>query len=525
MKTTAFGWSLAFPVTLMSSRSITQHLSVLIASSIIRAIFATLIVEPVSAQLFSPGIDSVPTSRVPAQFTPAQNYRARGPVDVTRLRQPQQEQYTLAADDILGVFVEGVLGELGENPPVHFPPPGSDLKPGLGYPVPVRADGTLALPLIDPLPVAGLTLPQAEALIKRAYAQGDQPFVAASSARILVSLLAKRTYRVYVIREDDPGSSARSINQQRGATRRSDRSGRGTVLQMEAGQNDLLNALIETGGFPGVNAKDEIRVERERQQQVPDEAAFQSGTTQFNSAANGTPGSSTSGFSEFPRSGAANIHRQNFSGRRVDNRADSVASRSMSARPMVSGAMASESMNASPMNTGSHTRSTESHFYRSNQGGFTGQFRQGTSTPRAELRDGDTIYVDAKPTEVYYTGGLLGGGEFPLPRDRKLDVFEAVSIAGGPVGAAQGAGQGGPGGIPSLPPTELIVLRQQQQGPQFGNGQIAIAVDMNRVLNNPAERIPVAPGDTLILRYKRAEALGNFGIGVFNTYGLRQLIR
>ena len=64
------------------------------------------------------------------------------------------------------------------------------------------------------------------------------------------------------------------------------------------------------------------------------------------------------------------------------------------------------------------------------------------------LNDGDIVYIESRETEVFYTGGLLQGGEFPLPRDYDLDVLGAMAIAGqGAYGSAAGGGGGGGGGL------------------------------------------------------------------------------
>ena len=107
--------------------------------------------------LFSP-IDTIPAARVPAQFL-AEPQANKRPIDVARLRQVKPEFYTLDADDVLGVFVEGVLGNFEETPPVNIPPPDSDLPPAIGFPVPVREDGTMSLPSIKPIPCLLYTSP------------------------------------------------------------------------------------------------------------------------------------------------------------------------------------------------------------------------------------------------------------------------------------------------------------------------------------------------------------------------------
>ena len=96
-----------------------------------------------------------------------------------------------------------------------------------------------------------------------------------------------------------------------------------------------------------------------------------------------------------------------------------------------------------------------------------------------------------------------------LPRDTDLDVLEAVSRAGR---ISQSAG--------SVQPSDLLVIRRRSDGQQ-----INIRVDLNRTMNDPSQRILVAPGDTLLLRHKPSEKIGNVGIGIFNTYGIRGLTR
>ena len=136
------------------------------------------------------------------------------------------------------------------------------------------------------------------------------------------------------------------------------------------------------------------------------------------------------------------------------------------------------------------------------------------------LQDGDVVFVDTRDTEVYYTGGLLGGGERPLPRDYDLDVLGAVAIAGVGAGVTNQTGGFLNRTVQTLPPTELIVLRRLP-----GNRQIAIKVDLTEAVNDPRTRILVAAGDTLLLRFKAEEELINFAYGVFFTFGIRELFR
>lgn len=406
--------------------------------------------------LFSP-IDTIPAHRVPRQFL-AEPQANKVPIDFARLRQDQPEFYTLDSEDVLGVFIENVLGEFGSAPPVQIPDPNSDLPPAIGFPVPIRDDGTVSLPLVDPIPVRGLTVQQAEALITRAYREGQNPILI-KRGRIIVTQLRKRTNRVFVVRQDN--SLSQRGNQFQGQSRsnavndRNDRSSRGFVLQLPAGQNDVFTALSQSGGIPGVNAKAEIRILRGNRLQTAQRDAR---------------------IAEFYRS----------------NQADQF--------PFgIVPAVADES-------------NTLKIPLRLNPGEIP-NFRPEDII----LKNGDIVYVDSRETDVYYTGGLLGGGEFPLPRDYDLDVLSAVSVSRFGIGTAQSTGLVG-GSVQQTQPSELVLLRRIP-----GDRQLAIRIDLNDAVNDPQQRLLIKAGDTLILRFKPQEELLNFASATFFTFGLRQL--
>ena len=128
------------------------------------------------------------------------------------------------------------------------------------------------------------------------------------------------------------------------------------------------------------------------------------------------------------------------------------------------------------------------------------------------LYDGDIVFIESRDTDVYFIGGLLGGGQFSLPRDRDLRVLEAVSVAqGGRVTSAGSQGLQSAGGISALnrdvtpSASHLIVLRQ------VGCGQtMTIEVDLYKALRYPHENILVKPRDMLILQYTPIEATAAF---------------
>ena len=155
--------------------------------------------QSANAQIFSPRIPSVPASQLPRSYP---QRTETSPVNAALLRNRPSKKYFLDADDVLGIFIEGILGNLDEMPPVQLPDPNSDLPPSIGYPVAVRADGTISLPLVEPIAVRGLTIIQVEELIKSRYLDADRPILKPEN-RILVSLMRKRTVSVYVIRGDE----------------------------------------------------------------------------------------------------------------------------------------------------------------------------------------------------------------------------------------------------------------------------------------------------------------------------------
>jgi len=127
---------------------------------------------------------------------------SREPINFTRLRQEPPPVYLLGPRDILGIYIEGVLGKRDEAPPFYFPTD-PDSPPAIGFPMPVREDGTLSLPLIPPILVEGLTIAQAEHEIREAYTV-TQRLLPPEQARISVNLVKRRRYSVTVVREDAP---------------------------------------------------------------------------------------------------------------------------------------------------------------------------------------------------------------------------------------------------------------------------------------------------------------------------------
>jgi len=416
-------------------------------------------------------IRGVPARRLPPQFlaTPKNNLV---PIDVARLSQEPPREYLLDKGDILGVYIEGILPSSAPDqvptlPPVHFPDKDSLLPPSLGYPVPVVEDGTISLPLIKPLNVAGLTVQQVRDLIRRAYF--DSKILNDTQLRVftpIVSLLQERSYNIVVVRQDSSGGGGQGGYISGGT----DESATGKALRLKAYQNDVLHALMETGGLPGLNAKNEIQILRANRadQRKRDEFVRQFYATFYNNN-NCNPCVCPPPLPDDP----------------------SIVKIPLRLPPGVTPAFRPEDI---------------------------------------ILQEGDIVYIESRDREVYYTGGLLPGGEHKLPRDYDLDVIGAMALAGqiGGIGG-QGGGQGGGGmgmgmggnfaaGLGGVPPGNLYIIRKTPC-----DGQVTIQVDLARAINNPRERPLVQPGDILILQYKCEEELLNFGLGTFFTFGIQQL--
>lgn len=170
------------------------------------------------------------------------------PLNAKHLRQQPPAFYLLSDNDILGLFIEGVLGDFDEGITPNGAPivrMAAEKVPMIGYPVPIRDDGTLSLPLIEPIPVRGLTIQQVEKLIQRAYKEGKTPVIK-PEGRIIVTLVRERTYNVTVVRRDGASTQYSS-------------------LKLPAYKNDVFNALAKTGGMPGISSAAKVFVMRSDQ--------------------------------------------------------------------------------------------------------------------------------------------------------------------------------------------------------------------------------------------------------------------
>lgn len=432
------------------------------------AVAASVVVTALSGcSALTQPINGVPADRLPPQFF-AEPKNDLIPVDIALLSIEPPRDYQISGGDILGIYVEGVLpfnppNQPPEPPPVNFPDSESTLPPSIGYPIAVQDDGTLSLPLIEPLDVEGLTLEQVRDAIRDKYI--DEDILRPEKARPIVTIIQERTYDVIVVREDGAGGqNGGGLNNQsllagfiRGG---SDRSASGGLVKLPAYKNDILHALVETGGLPGLNAKNEVKVLRASRADQRMRAQFMQQWNVQRQLMLQDPCACPPPLPEDP----------------------SILRIPLRLKPGVMPNISEEDV---------------------------------------VLDDGDIVYIESRETEVFYTGGLLNGGEFPLPRDYDLDVLGAIAIAGSSIGGtASQFGVSVGRGIQGVPPGQLYILRKDGCG-----GQVAIEVDLTSAINNPRQRPLVQAGDVLILQYKCEEEAINFGLTTFFTFGLAELLR
>ena len=404
------------------------------------------------ASITNPVADAIPVRRIPPELLGRPREEEKT-IPLTLLRQKPPDVYRLEPGDVLGVWIEGILGEKGQAPPVRTPEAGSNLPPALGFPIPVREDGTLPLPYINPVQVRGMSLAEVQEAIINAYTAKSQKleFLKPGAERVLVSLMRPRQYQVLVVRQDSGGL----VVGQAGVIGNTKR-GTGASIELPAYENDVLNALSRTGGLPGLDAVNEVVIQR---------GAGGSG---------GSLGTLLSDPLALPCERTA-------------------------------GAQAGETIRI-PL-----------------------RLRPGEEPPFTPqdivLRSGDIVFIEARDTELFYTGGLLPPRQFVLPRDYDLDVVQAVSLVSGPLvnGGVNQSNLSGSilqGGLGFPSPSLLTVIRKVP-----GGGQVAIRVDLNRALRDPRERILVQSGDFLILQETLGESIGRYVSAVLRFNFLGTIVR
>lgn len=210
------------------------------------------------ASLTVPGADGVPVRLAPPELV-APVHAPEVPIPLTALRQPRPDVYRLAPGDVLGVYVEGFLGDRTQPLPVYVGdrverPNERQAVPAAGYPVPVHENGTIQLPGVPPLPVTGRSIPETQQAIRDLYVK--EKLINEKVDRVFVSLLQPRKYKVLVFRQETPVANQSQLGLDL------NKRGSAFLIELPAYENDVLNALARTGGLPGADAENEVIVFR-----------------------------------------------------------------------------------------------------------------------------------------------------------------------------------------------------------------------------------------------------------------------
>jgi protein involved in polysaccharide export with SLBB domain len=393
---------------------------------------ALLLMSGGCASLTNPVVDGIPVRRLPEELL-GESREELKPIPLTILGQKKPDAHLVDAGDILGIVIEGVLGDKNQPAPVRL---GDNMSgpPAQGFPIAVQDDGTILLPYVSPIEVKNKTLAQVQETLRKAYTE-DKEILKSGSERIIVTLLQPRKFEILVVREDggSAGVNAGAVFGGNGTIIGSSKQGKGFKLELSAYENDVLTALAQTGGLPGTDAKNEVIIYR-----------------------------------------------------KGNNPLESM-------EPIVTRIPLRVRPNAGP------------------------PFRP----EEIILNKGDILYIESREAEVFYTAGLLGSGQFPLPRDYDLDVIQAIALVRGPLingGFSQNFGGGNTlnSGIGQPSPSLVTVLRKTTTGQQ-----IPIRVDLNLAFKDPRERLRIQPGDFLVLQEKPYEAVVRYSNQMlrFNFFG------
>ncbi len=385
-------------------------------------------------------------------------------INFVKLRMDKPAEELLGPNDVLGIYIAGITGALDEAPPIHNIGPGVSTtdRPASGYPYQVRSDGTLSLPMLpEPIYVEGMSLVQAEEAIRAAYTLKKQ--IVRADANISVSMIKRRTYHVTVIREDIAADDMRATNNSlatgKGAAYMAGMNrGTATSLELPAYRNDVLEALSQTGGLPGLNAKNEVVILRKAYSEEFSNTDYMSGNLDVG----------------YAQSQVAD--RYNATGEIADLNSELGIVRI-------------------PLRVGANETPPQ------------------LTSEDVTLYDGDVVYIQSREAEVYYTGGLIKGGVYPIPRDYDLDVMGAIATAGGTVGASAGAAASNTSSrVGSLVPASRILVLREVNGKQY-----AIQIKQKEMLRDPSQRILIEPNDVILVEYTPIELWFNMMYNMINV--------
>src|SRR5438132_12121854 len=92
------------------------------ACSMSALVFASSVLSGCAA-ITNPVAEGIPVRRLPPEFRGPS--RAGATIPLPLLSQKPVDVYRLAAGDVLGIWIEGVLGDRTQTPPIYTPPAGA----------------------------------------------------------------------------------------------------------------------------------------------------------------------------------------------------------------------------------------------------------------------------------------------------------------------------------------------------------------------------------------------------------------
>jgi hypothetical protein len=312
----------------------------------------------------------------------------------------------------------------------------------------------------------------------------------------------------------------------------STKKGTGHIVTLPAFKNDVLNALVMSGGLPGLDARNVVFVLRGRKMSVLPQrgpiirsqspAAGQTPLPGFRMM-QGVPTQTQppANWQTFPAAPQNQPYQPMAPMQQWPQQVPGMGPFPVPAGPFPQPMPGGQPLNGLPLN-GPPPNWQPPPIWNNVDQIASGAYNDGTNVTRIPLRlpfgetpqiseadvtlyDGDIVFIASRDDELFYTGGLLGGGEYTLPRDRDIDILEAIAIAEQSRMSSQNSGRSALNSDVSISPSEAIVLRKLPN-----NTQVPILVNLYRARRYPAERINILPGDYILVQYTKMEAVGAF---------------
>lgn len=449
-------------------------------------------------------------------------------LDPRLLSQTPPYEHLVDDGDVLGVYIEGAPGQEGEMP-VSFAKD-ENMAPTIGYPTPVRSGGYVRIPQIGVLHVRGMTTAEIEDAIRRKLVVENQE-IRPDKDRIHVSLMYRRSVNVMVIREEETSTTHIMAPTDGPDTDRRT----GKVVNLPAFQNDVLHALLETGGLPNNQAENAVYVFKRRDRMQPGMPI----------AKTALPAPTLPPRKPFT---ASPIQQAAFS-QTVGTENELLPVPSQFSIPQDVPSFGHTFSGSDAATSGSRFPGEFSPSMKRPTGGYAAPMVQPPAVisspamgmeccppvdpesphPNALriplavnyneplmfspqdviLEDGDIIMVESRENDHFVTGGLLGGGQYSLPRNQDLDVLDAVLLADSYSRSSQvNTPTRAIGGVSvlnrdvTIGASRVVIERKTPQGTT-----VRFRVNLYKAMRNPDQRVVIEPGDRLYLEYTAIETV------------------